>query len=102
MVNDVDYEIFVFLISMHESSLDFGSQFNLCSHKHADAFSHSEHEDEIVFEFYMNYKNEEIYFVFPSDVIQDANLIGKIEKNNSILRQGDVNENQVFDRGKEF
>ena len=58
LVNDVDYEVFLFPISMHESSLDFDSQFCLCSHEHADVFSHSEHEDEMVFEFYMHYENE--------------------------------------------
>lgn len=65
-------------------------------------FSHSEHEVEVNADLYMHYENEERYFILPSDVIQDANLIGKIEKDNFSLPQEDVNENQVYDRGKKF
>ncbi len=66
---------------MHESSLDFDSHFNLCSHEHADAFSHSEHEDEMVFEFYMRYENEGSCFVLPSYLFQYDDLIGETNDN---------------------
>ena len=101
-MNGVEYEVFVFLISVHESLLDFDSQFSLCSHEHADVFSHSEHEVEVSANLYMHYESEGSCFILPSDVIQDANLIGKIEKDIFSLPHESANENQVYDRGKNF
>ena len=102
LVSGVDHEAFVFQISMHESLLDFDSQFSLYSHEHADVFSHNEHEVEVSANLYMHYEGEGSCFVLPSDVIQDANLVGKVEKDIFGLPQEDVNENKVFDRGKRF
>lgn len=50
----------------------------------------------------MYYENESENSILPSVLFQDANLIGKIEKYNFSLPQRDVNENQVYDRGKKF
>lgn len=101
LVSGVEYEIFVFLISMHESLLDFDSKFSLYNQEYIDIHFHTEHEDEIVFKFCRHYVNDDS-FILPSDVIQDANLIGKIEKDIFILPQRNVNENQVYDKGKKF
>ena len=103
LVNGVEYEVFVFPINVHESLLDFDSQFSLCNYDHADDLTHNEHDVEVKADVCMHYENEGVNSIFPSVLFQNANMIGRFDgKENFILPQEYVNKNQVYERGKEF
>lgn len=51
----------------------------------------------------MHYKSQESYFVLPDEIIEYFYVFGEIDRKVfSRLPQRDINENQVFDRGKKF
>ena len=51
----------------------------------------------------MHYESQEDYFVFPVELVENSNVFGEtIENDTHSLPQEDVNENQVFYRGKNF
>ena len=52
--------------------------------------------------FYTHDGNEGIYFILPSDSLHKANLIFQIGRSNFSLPHEERNENQVYDRGKQF
>ena len=101
LVSGVDFEVFVFPISMHESLLNFDSQSNLYNYEYADLFSHNENEVEANSDICMHYETEGSYFVLPSVWFQYDDMIGETkEKENHSLPLMDVIENYVYDRGK--
>ena len=103
LVSGVDYEAFVFPISMHESLLDFDSQFSLYNYEHANMFSHNEHEVKGNYDICMHYENEGVNSIFPSSLFQNANMTGGIDGRDVFsLPHESVDENQVYDRGKKF
>ena len=51
----------------------------------------------------MHYEEDESYFVLPNELIQNVDMLGEAnEKEIFSLPEEDVNENQVFERGKKF
>ena len=98
-----EYRSFVFLVdSMHQSNVHESFQFHLYIQEHDNIHFHSENDDEIVFEFYMHYDNDN-NFIFPNKVIESADVLGETKENkNCSLPHDNVNDNQIFDKGKCF
>lgn len=102
-LNKVENESFLFLVdNMHQSYVDDGFQIDSSLHgEHAGLYFHSEHDVEVNADLYMHYENKGVDFVLPSDLIQNANLIGETNTRDiSYLPHESANENQIYDRGK--
>lgn len=103
-LNKVEYESFMFLVdSMHHSNVDDNFQNDSNLHEHADLFSHSDHDVEVNTDVCMHYENGESYFIFLSDLFQDANLIDETDRRDAFnLPPESADENQIYDRGKKL
>ena len=103
-MNKMEYEHFVFpLDSMHLPYVYDGSQFDFYIQEHDTMKFHSEQGEESVSSFYMHYESDDGNFVLPNEVIESTVVLGKTKENESFsLPQEDVNENQVYDRGRKL
>ena len=75
-------------------------QFDPGIFEHADPYFHSEQGVDGMFHFSTHYEDES-YLVLPAEIIKDFTMIGKTKESFS-LPQRNINENQVYDRGKIF
>ena len=102
-LNEVEYQIFVFLVEgVHDLVSDDQFQLDISSYDNIDSCFHSE-QDEINVDLYMHYEDNDNSFVLPNEVIESVDVLGETNENESFsLPQENVNENQVYDRGKEF
>ena len=92
----------MFLVnSMHPSYVDDNFHFDPSLYEHADVLSHSEHDVEVNANKCMHYENEGVNSILPRVLFQDANLIGGTDENeNFSFPQENVNENNVYNKGK--
>ena len=104
LLNEVEYQAFVFPVEgVHDSISDDQFPLDINSYDNTDSFFYSDQDEEINVDLYMHCEDDDNSFFFPNKVIESADVLGKTkEKDNFILPQENVNENQVYDRGKEF
>ena len=106
LFNEVEYQAFVFPIEgiHHLISSDhfyFQSDVSYCDH--VDSYFHSEEGVDSGSDFCMHYEDNDDGFVLPNELIEKVDMLGKAKKDESFsLPQENVNENKVYDRGKEF
>lgn len=75
------YQCFVFpLDNMHESFSTSIFQSNYEIQEHADPYFHNEQDVDRDSSFYMRCENEDVYSILPSELIQNAILIGETDR----------------------
>lgn len=88
---------------IHHSISSDQFQFNVNCYGHADSYFHSEQGEESMFDFYMHCEDNNSSFFWPNELIESVDVLGKTNWNkNFSLPQENVNENQVYERGKKF
>ena len=82
---------------MHISSTEDSYPFDPGIFEYVDPYFHSEHYVNQVPSMY--HETQDSYFVLLAEIVKDFIMIGKTNQNFS-FPQRNINENQVFDRGK--